>query len=114
MNNSNNHIKRKVMMRVYGVYMLRQVTRLEVRVAALMVLIGAVLFSVSLSDIFANAISTMTSFDRFFSYAADALLSTEVAVQLAMLAVAVITLWLMRDVWYWLAQSSFFAHREHV
>ena len=110
----NDQIKQKVMRRVYVLYALRQATRLEVRVAALAVLLGAVLFSVSLSDILANALSTMTSFDRFFSYAADALLSTEVAVQLAVAAVAILMLWLVRDAWHWFAHSPVFTSRGHV
>lgn len=107
-------MKRKVMTRVYGVYVLRQVTRLEVRLAALATLMVALVATVSVSDVAVNALGAMGSFEGFFGYVTDALLSTEVAVQVGILAVGALFVWALRDAWQWVTHGSFFASRGHV
>jgi len=91
-------VRNKVMRKVYALYIFRTLMKPRVRFIGLAVFAFIITASVSLKDIFANTLSAASSFERFFNYAADALVTTEVGVQVALLFLAVLAILALRDV----------------
>ncbi len=89
-------LRSKIMRRVYGVYVLRQLTSPMARFIALAVLFFAVASSVSLPHVFANALH-VSSIPGFVNFWAVALASTTLVVQLCSVLVVAVIVWTLRD-----------------
>ncbi len=85
------------MRRVYGMYLMRQLTSPLARVAALTILFLALLSKVSLPHVFANVLH-VSSVPAFVNFWVVAVASTSTVVQLSILGALLIVAWTAADV----------------
>lgn len=107
-------LTQKIMRRVHTLYVLRQALRPRTRYFGLGIIALLITASVSLKDIAANALSAASSYERFFYYVADALVTTEVFVQVAMLFFLVLVALSIRDICLYCVTAGFTLVRKRV
>jgi len=103
----NTKLTKKIMRRVFALYVLRQALRPRTRYAGLGIIALIIVASVSLKDIAVNAFSAASSYERFFYYVADALVTTEVFVQVALLCFLVLSVLAIRDICLYCLAATF-------
>ena len=86
---TNEEMKKVVMRRVWGIYLLRQLMRPAVRLSVFAVAVFAFAGYVSVSSVLQNAYSKGGLID-LFDFALSAFLNTEVLVQLSILVIGLI------------------------
>lgn len=88
-------IRDKIMRRVWGVYVVRQLTGLQARIFAFAVIVFGIASSVSISHVFSNALHVgLPGIGKFL---AVAMLSTSFIVQLFVIAGIFLMIWTVRD-----------------
>lgn len=105
-------LTQKIMRRVHMVYVLRQALRPRTRYIGLGVIALIITASVSLKDIAANALSAASSYQGFLHYVADALITTEVFVQVAALCFLALTTLAIRDICLYCITTSLMLVRK--
>lgn len=93
---SEQELRKKIMRRVYGVYLFRQVTSVQARIAAFAVLLFALASSVSLPDVIANALHA-EGLVGIMRFVVVALTDTTTPVQLSVLGASLLVLWTLAD-----------------
>lgn len=91
-------LRKKIMRRVFAVYLARVTTTPVAKTAVLLATLGAIVSSVSLKDILANTAGAAHAPGSLAFYLADAFLSTEFLIQLFFMVSAVLAVVLIRDV----------------
>lgn len=90
-------LRKKIMRRVYGIYIVRQLTSPLMRFAVLATVFFAIASSVSLPHVFQNAL-TVSSIPGFVTFWTVALVSTTVAVKVFTLVAFAVVAWTLWDV----------------
>jgi len=86
------------MRRVYALYAVRKLTHPRVYVIGFAAALFVLALSVSIKDVIANALSAGTSPDALLRFAGAAVVSTEIFVQIFLVAAAVFLILALRDV----------------
>lgn len=94
---SETEIKKKVMRRVYGIYTLRTLAKPEVRLLTLGVVTLVLTFSVSVKNVFSNALAAFSTPGGFLQYVLNALVSTEVSIKILAILFIVLIVFAVRD-----------------
>lgn len=98
-----------IMRRVRVIHARRALLSPRTRFIALLVVTFALSVSVSVKDVLMNAITASSSFAGFATFAADALRGTEFFVQLALLGVAILGAFALRDACLYCVSHQIFA-----
>ncbi|MEK7081827.1 MAG: hypothetical protein AAB537_01460 [Patescibacteria group bacterium] len=95
----NQQLKRRVMARIYAIYVLRQTTSpFCLKTLTLGVAVASGLFWFSWAQIFQNMFSVVDSLTAFLNYTWSAILNTEWPVQFIVVLSSGIILWLAWDI----------------
>jgi len=89
-------LKKRIMRRVYGVYVLRRVTNPVLRAGVLAVVLFALSRIISIQDVFANALST-NGLNGFVNFVYSAVTTTETQVLLLASISIALALWFIAD-----------------
>lgn len=91
-------MKNRIMRRVHAVYAARLLMRPETHAVGMALVVFYVAAHVSLADIAVNTLSASTSVVGLFNYVLDALMTTEVPVQLGALLFGAFAILAVRDI----------------
>ena len=105
----NSTLNQKIMRRVYTLYLMRKVFNpTAFRLYAFVISIIAIASFVSISNVLANI--PTDSLVSFYTFSMNAVLGTELVVQLLILAMLASLFWIARDIAYLLSHRTFPQH----
>ncbi len=96
MHNREDELRRRIMRRVWGIYVMRRLTGVQARVVILAVAAFAVLSSVSVSHVIKNALQVQ-GLPAFLNFSISAVERTSLLVQLCLILGMLIVVWTARD-----------------
>lgn len=98
-NEINQQLKNRIMMRIYTIYVFRQTTSpFCLKILVLGTVLGLSLFWFSWDQVFLNMFSTANGFTPFLNFSWSAFLNTELPVQLIVVLSSGMILWLVWDI----------------
>lgn len=99
-------LRGKVMRRIYVLYVMRVLSRPKTRLFGVSLAALVLFATVSIKDVFTNALSASSSLDGFLYYMLDALISTEALVRIVALIFGTLFILALRDACFYCAAAS--------